>query len=78
MFKKGHRPWFEAWGESQAQNHLLKWLLLLLCVILCCACAGLTVLSLRRPVVISLSEKSTEVTEDQPPGLRPSDWRHPA
>lgn len=61
------RRYFEIWGSEEAQNALLKLLLGLLSLLFLVETLALTALSLRKPTLIAVGEKGTEVLTISPP-----------
>jgi len=61
MIRKVHRKWFEIWGEEQAQNKFLKGLLLILTSLLICFSVVTCHLSIKPPVLITISPKDTRL-----------------
>jgi hypothetical protein len=64
MIKNIQRTYFELWGEIEAQNKLLKGLLVFLTILCAFETIGLTALSLRKPFLIAISENSSKVLKN--------------
>lgn len=65
MIRKIQRPYFEVWGDAEAQNVILKWLLLLFAAVIIIESASLVAFSLRKPVLIGLGAESTKTLTPQ-------------
>lgn len=61
MIRNIQRHWFEVWGEEQAQNKILKYLLTVFVGITLIQTLALVVLGLRKPPVIAVSAKESRV-----------------
>lgn len=60
MIKNIQRTYFELWGEIESQNKLLKGLFTFAIILCAIETVALTSLSLRKPVLIGISENSSE------------------
>jgi hypothetical protein len=63
MIRNIQRRWFEVWADEEAQNHILKYLLLVLVAILTVQFVVISVLALRSPVLIAISRQATQKLE---------------
>ena len=61
------RKYFEIWADEEAQNLILKWLLIFLMLVILGESASLCVLALRHPDLIAVSEKETKLFTITPP-----------
>jgi len=68
MIRNVKRAWFEVWGEAQAQNQILKGLLLIFVILSAIQAIALAALAMRRPVLIAVTEDKTQVLAVTPPG----------
>jgi len=68
MIRNVKRTWFEVWGEAQAQNQILKGLVALLLLASSAQTVALVILSLRKPILIAVTEDKTQVLTVTPPG----------
>lgn len=59
MIRKIQRRWFEVWGNEEAQNQILKYLLLLFTALLIVQSAVIVALAVRKPLLISITEEVT-------------------
>src|SRR4051812_29491235 len=66
MIRKINRAWFEVWGHEQAQNKMLKGLLLMTVCLLVVETFAVSILSLRAPFVVAVDPRNTAI-------LTPSD-----
>lgn len=64
MIKNIQRTYFELWGEIEAQNKLLKGLLVFLTILCAFETIGLTALSLRKPTLVAISENSSKILKN--------------
>lgn len=60
MIRKIQRRWFEVWADEEAQNRILKYMVLVLGVILSVQLVVISVLALRGPVLIAISKEVTQ------------------
>lgn len=60
MIRKIQRRWFEVWADEEAQNRILKYMVLVLGVILSIQLVVISVLALRGPVLIAISKEVTQ------------------
>lgn len=60
MIRKIQRRWFEVWADEEAQNRILKYMILVLGVILSVQLVVISVLALRGPVLIAISKEVTQ------------------
>jgi hypothetical protein len=67
MIKKIRRTYFEIWGDEEAQNAILKGLLLGLGVLFIIQSVALVVISLRKPIFIALGNEETKIFQVTPP-----------
>jgi len=63
MIKNIQRKWFEVWGESEAQNSILKYFVLVLTTICTAELILICILALKNPLIISVTEESTTPIE---------------
>ena len=61
------QKYFEIWADEEAQNSILKWLLVFSFVVITAQTSVLCVLSLRKPVLIAIGEKDTQVLTFEKP-----------
>lgn len=59
MIRKIHRKWFEVWGDEEAQNQILKYLLLVFAVMVVIELSFILMLACRKPLIVSLSGQQT-------------------
>lgn len=67
MIRNIKRRWFEVWGDEEAQNRILKYLLLIFSALMGLELATITVLAMRKPIIISSGAEATRVIEPQNP-----------
>ena len=67
MIKNIQRKWFEVWGESEAQNSILKYFVLVLTTICTAELILICILAMRSPLIISVTDESTTPIERQLP-----------
>jgi len=67
MIRKIQRRWFEVWGDEQAQNSLLKYLLLLFAGLCVVQLIVIGIYSFKKPLIISVTPEVT----------RPVDYSQP-
>lgn len=60
MIRQIERTWFEVWGSEQAQNRFLKGILALMILLAAVQAGALVILSLRGPVLITISPSETK------------------
>ena len=69
MIRKIQRQWFEVWGQEEAQNRLLKYLLTVLGGLTALLIVALTIMSIRNPPVVIIDpETSVILTPMEPDG----------
>ncbi len=61
------RKYFEIWADEEAQNLVLKWILIFALIIILGESASLCVLALRHPDLVAVSEKETKLFTITPP-----------
>jgi len=61
------RKYFEIWADEEAQNLILKWILIFALVIILVETATLTVLALRRPTLVAIGDTETRLLTLSPP-----------
>lgn len=69
MIKNFQRKWFEVWGESEAQNSILKYFVLVLTTICTAELILICFLALKKPLIISVTDESTTPIEHQLPNV---------
>lgn len=69
MIKNIQRKWFEVWGESEAQNSILKYFVLVLTTICTAQLILICLLALKKPLIISVRDESTTPIEHQLPNV---------
>ncbi|MBX3032934.1 MAG: hypothetical protein KF865_03350 [Bdellovibrionaceae bacterium] len=67
MIRKIQRRWFEVWADEEAQNRILKYLVLVLGAMLSVQLVVISVLALRGPVLIAISKEATQRLEPKEP-----------
>ena len=67
MIQKIQRSYFEIWANEEAQNSILKWLLLVLGILFLLQSVVLAVVCLRKPVLIAIGNDETRVFRVTPP-----------
>lgn len=67
MIRKIQRRWFEVWGDEEAQNRILKYLLLLFAVMAMCELILVAALAFKRPLVVSVESDTTRTIEQREP-----------
>ena len=67
MIRKIQRRWFEVWGDEEAQNRILKYLLLLFGIFMTVQLGIICVLSLKKPLIIAVTSISTQVVDSSAP-----------
>lgn len=67
MIKNIQRKWFEVWGESEAQNSILKYFILVLTTICTAELILICLLALKKPLIISVTDESSTPIEHQLP-----------
>lgn len=55
------QKYFEIWADEEAQNSILKWLLVFSFIVITVQTSALCILSLRKPMLIAIGEKDTQV-----------------
>jgi hypothetical protein len=61
------RKYFEIWADEEAQNFILKWILIFALLLIVAETAALTALALRRPTLVAVGEAETKVLTLSPP-----------
>ena len=59
MIRKIQRRWFEVWADEEAQNRLLKYLLLVLAALFSLQFIVICVLAFRKPLLVSVTKDAT-------------------
>ena len=67
MIRDIRRKYYEVWGDEEAQNALLKGLLVGLSTLFILQSLFLCILALRKPVLIAVGTSQTQVLESIPP-----------
>ncbi len=67
MIRKIQRRWFEVWGDAEAQNWILKYLLLLVTVFCTAELIMICVLAFKKPLIISVTNDKTVTIEQSEP-----------
>jgi hypothetical protein len=67
MLRKVTRRYFEIWGNEEAQNAFLKLILSILALLFIVQSIALSILTLRKPVLIAVGEKETRILTLPPP-----------
>lgn len=67
MIRKIQRRWFEVWGDAEAQNGILKYLLLLLTVFCTAELIMICALAFKKPLIISVTNEKTATIEQSEP-----------
>lgn len=67
MIRKIQRQWFEVWGDAEAQNNILKYLLLLFTFISTAELIVICVLVFKKPLIISVTSQATTMIEQVDP-----------
>lgn len=67
MIRKIQRQWFEVWGDAEAQNNILKYLLLLFTFISTAELVLICVLAFKKPLIISVNDQDTTIMEQGGP-----------
>jgi hypothetical protein len=60
MIRKIQRRWFEVWADEEAQNRLLKFLLLIFAALLSIQLVVICVLAFKKPFLVSLTNDSSK------------------
>lgn len=63
MIRKIQRRWFEVWADEEAQNRILKYLLLVLAALLSTQLVVISILAFKKPLLISVTEENTKRVE---------------
>jgi hypothetical protein len=63
MIRKIQRRWFEVWADEEAQNRLLKYILLVLAALFSIQFIVICVLSFRKPLLVSVTKDATAKVE---------------
>jgi hypothetical protein len=67
MIRNIQRRWFEVWADEEAQNRILKYMVLVLAAILSVQLVVISVLALRGPVLIAISKEVTQKLDVREP-----------
>ncbi len=67
MIRKIQRRWFEVWGDEEAQNRLLKYLLLVFALLITVELVTITALAMKKPVIVSIGQDSSKALIQQEP-----------
>jgi hypothetical protein len=67
MIRDISRKYYEIWGNEEAQNSFLKGLLVVLASLFFIQSIALTILALRKPDIIAVSETETAILTKAPP-----------
>ena len=67
MIRKIQRRWFEVWGDEEAQNRILKYLLLLITTMSVVEVIVISVLAFKKPLIISMDGLQTKTIQSQEP-----------
>lgn len=67
MIRKIQRRWFEVWGDAEAQNGILKYLLLLVTVFCTVELVVICVLAFKKPLIVSVTNDKTAIIEQSEP-----------
>src|ERR1700761_7667567 len=67
MVRDIRRKYFEIWGDEEAQNSILKGLLLLMGSLLIVQSVALAILALKKPVLIAMNTEETRIFTVAPP-----------
>ena len=67
MIRDFSRKYYEVWGTEQAQNVFLKGLLTVISLLFCIQSVALVIVSLRKPVLIGVSDTETKILAAVPP-----------
>lgn len=59
MIRKIQRRWFEVWADEEAQNRLLKYLLLIFAALFFLQFIVICVLAFRKPLLVSVTKEAT-------------------
>lgn len=61
------RKYFEIWADEEAQNLILKWILIFALVLILVETVALCALSLKKPILVAVGENETRVMTLTPP-----------
>ncbi len=67
MIRNIQRTWFEIWGNETAQNQLLKGLLAFLLSLVAVQTLALTLLTLRKPILVAVTPSESRYLSVTPP-----------
>lgn len=67
MIRQIQRKWFEVWADEEAQNRILKYLLLLVTVMTVVQLVVIVVLAFKRPLIVSVTNEQTSAVQYQEP-----------
>ena len=67
MIRKIQRRWFEVWGDEEAQNRILKYLLLLFTAICTAQLIVIAALAFKKPLIVSVTDDLTRSIETHDP-----------
>lgn len=63
MIRKIQRQWFEVWADEEAQNRLLKYLLLVFAALFSIQLVVICVLAFKKPFLVSITAEATKRVE---------------
>lgn len=63
MIRKIQRRWFEVWADEEAQNRLLKYLLLILATLTSIQLVVICMLAFKKPLLVSVTKETTKRVE---------------
>ena len=66
MIRKIQRRWFEVWADAEAQNNILKYLLLLFTVVCASQLVMIGCLSFKKPLIISVGNETVPMEQKEP------------
>jgi hypothetical protein len=67
MIRKIQRRWFEVWGDEEAQNRILKYLLLLFAAFCAVELIVITALAFKKPLIVSITDEVTRPLQASDP-----------
>lgn len=67
MIRQIQRKWFEVWADEEAQNRILKYLLLLASMVTVVQLVVIVVLAFKRPLIVSVTDENTSAVQYQEP-----------
>lgn len=65
MIRQIQRKWFEVWADEEAQNRILKYLLLLATAMTAVQLVVIVVLALKQPIIVSVTDEDTRAVQTQ-------------